>query len=214
MAKQKRKSNGFQGKGASKHVTAKKAAKKKMVTSRFLTVGVVVIVLGLITAGMVGVFNLSSQDGMAHASNIQLNTAGAEVVSLAEGASLANVEQTITDRETRYLGPENNPEGLSLAEAGQFDGPTLVWFHADWCHVCQRIKPEVVDLGEAYHDQINFVKINIGKSDGNRAGSRYGVRATPTFVLLDDEGEVLANAPGWPTYQGLVNAFDQLLGRG
>lgn len=71
-----------------------------------------------------------------------------------------------------------------------------------------------MDLGEQYEGQINFVKINIGTSDGRPVGGRYGVRATPTFVLFDAKGEVLANQSGWPGLNAFEQAFEQLLGQG
>ena len=71
-----------------------------------------------------------------------------------------------------------------------------------------------MDLGEQFEGDVNFVKINIGKNGGQQAAGRYGVRATPTFILLDANGEVLANAPGWPGFEAFVQAFDQLLERG
>ncbi|MEM7028841.1 MAG: thioredoxin family protein [Chloroflexota bacterium] len=74
------------------------------------------------------------------------------------------------------------------------------------------MRPQVVDLGEQYDGQINFVTINIGTDDGRPVSGRYGVRATPTFVLLDTNGEVIANAPGWPGQHAFQQAFDQLLG--
>lgn len=214
MAKRKRSASGFQGQGTSRHAVTKKEVRKKATVNRLLTVGVVVIVLGLVTAGMAGVLGGTDQGGTAHAGSLQLSAEGGEVVSLEEGASLAALEHTVTDRETRYLGADNDPGSLSLAEAGQLGAPTLVWFHADWCHVCQQIRPEVVDLGEQYDGQINFVRINIGRREANEARARYAVRATPTFALLDADGQILANVPGWPGYQAIVAAFDQLLSRG
>ena len=130
MAKKKRSSGGFQGKGESKRATAKKVARKQSRANRILSVGMVAIVLGLVIAGMVRVFGSGDSTGSA----VAFDTSGAEVVSLEEGASRESVAHQATDRETRYLGPDNNPDGLVVAEAGNapLDAPTLVWFHADW----------------------------------------------------------------------------------
>jgi thioredoxin-like negative regulator of GroEL len=112
------------------------------------------------------------------------------------------------------LGPETNPDGLLQAENGVVGQPTLVWFHADWCHVCQQIKPEVAELGEAYGGQVHFVRLNVDDPAARQALSRYRVRATPTFVLFDADGQILGNVPGWPGYDQLAAAFDQLLAGG
>jgi thioredoxin 1 len=156
----------------------------------FLVIGIGLVFVGLLVSGM---NRLWSQ------SNHQQTTAAAPAAASA------------ADRETRYLGQPTDPDGLALAEAGQTGQPTLVWFHADWCHICQRVKPEVVNLGQEFENKVKIVRLNVDDHASRAALQRYGVRATPTFVLLDAAGQVRGNVPGWPGYQAFVNAFNQLL---
>ena len=86
-----------------------------------------------------------------------------------------------------------------------------MWFHADWCHICQRVKPEVIDLGEQYDGKVKIVRLNVDYGESRAAIRQYGVRVTPTFVLFDANGQLRGNVPGWPGYQAFTNAFDQLL---
>lgn len=154
----------------------------------FLVLGVSLVLIGLLVSGMT---QLWSQDNQQQA-------------GIAAPAGAANPE-------TRYLGQPTDPAGLALAEAGQAGQPTLVWFHADWCHVCQEIKPEVVTLGQQFEGQVKFVRLNVDDHESRAALQRYGVRATPTFVLLDAAGQVRGNVPGWPGSQTFAEAFSQLL---
>jgi thioredoxin 1 len=128
-----------------------------------------------------------------------------------EPAIIAKGDNPVSDPEIRYLGLPTDPEGLALAEAGQGNQPTLVWFHADWCHVCQQIKPEVVNLGQEFEDKVKVVRLNVSDPASRAAMDRYDVRATPTFVLLDEAGQVRDNISGWPGYPAFVTAFNQLL---
>ena len=96
----------------------------------------------------------------------------------------------------------------------EVETPTLVWFHADWCHVCQQIKPDVVNLGEAYEGKVKFVRLNVDHGESRDAVRRYGVRATPTFVLIDAQGQIQGNVPGWPGYLAFTTAFEKLLTEG
>jgi thioredoxin-related protein len=73
------------------------------------------------------------------------------------------------------------------------------------------VKPEVVNLGENYDGKVKIVRLNVDHAESREAARRYGVRATPTFVLFDSKGEVRGHVPGWPGYQAFTNAFDQLL---
>lgn len=92
--------------------------------------------------------------------------------------------------------------------------PTLLMFWASWCHVCQGEMPKVQALREAMKDK-SFRILAIGFADpeanirdyvaahlthftfpvlydtGDRVASRFGVRSTPTFFLLNKHGEVV-----------------------
>ncbi len=72
--------------------------------------------------------------------------------------------------------------------------------------------PEVVNLGEKYAGKIDFVRVNVDDSAARNVLQTYGVRATPTFVLLDATGQVLANVPGYPGVAQFEQSFNQLLG--
>ena len=141
------------------------------------------------------------------------NSTSLETVSLTAGQALEPVDAApVTDRESRFLGPHSDPATAALAESGDLGRPTLVWFHADWCHICQQIKPEVIDLGEEFEGRVNIVRVDVDDPASDRAVITYGVRGTPTFVLFDSRGEVRGAVPGWPGRAALVGAFDQLLG--
>lgn len=71
-----------------------------------------------------------------------------------------------------------------------------------------------MNLGEEYSGRTKIVRMNVDHSESRAAIRRYGVRATPTFVLLDATGQIRGNVPGWPGYQAFTNAFDQLLAGG
>jgi thiol-disulfide isomerase/thioredoxin len=187
---------GFQGKPRPKKANSK-------IT---LLIVIVVIVLGLL---VVGAFQVLGGRGSAQAA-IQVDEGSLQSTSIEAGQEQTSVVAEV-DQEDRYLGPESDPETLLLAEAGQIGKPTLVWFHADWCQICQRVKPEVVQLGQAYEGKVQFVRINLSRENSRAAVQRLGVRATPTFVLFDAEGQIRGNVPGWPGYNAFTSAFEQLL---
>jgi thioredoxin-related protein len=58
---------------------------------------------------------------------------------------------------------------------------------------------------------VQFVRINLSRENSRAAVQRLGVRATPTFVLFDAEGQIRGNVPGWPGYNAFTSAFEQLL---
>ncbi len=184
----------------------------KQANNRYLKLAVALVAVGLLAFGAFQVFgNSHNQTTNNSTSLVQAEGGALESLSIDDSHTVASEPVTATDRETRFLGAPSDPDAVSLAEAGQLDHPTLLWFHADWCHICQRVKPEVIDLGEQYDGKVRIVRLNVDHAESRAAARRYGVRATPTFVLFDEEGQVRGHVPGWPGYQSFTNAFDQLL---
>lgn len=68
-----------------------------------------------------------------------------------------------------------------------------------------------MNLGEQFDGKVKIVRLNVDHAESSAALRRYGVRATPTFVLFDSKGQLRGNVPGWPGYQAFINAFEQLL---
>lgn len=109
------------------------------------------------------------------------------------------------------VGGETNAPALAAAERGALGKPAVVFFHADWCRVCQKIKPELAELEAAQGEEVAFVWMDIDSPDSRAAVDRYRVSATPTFVLLSAEGDMLGALPGWPGRGGLERTIAQML---
>lgn len=65
--------------------------------------------------------------------------------------------------------------------------PTLVWFSGTWCHFCHAMSPFAHDTADEFSSELAFVEKSV---DHDRDAARsYGIRGTPTFVLVDEVGE-------------------------
>lgn len=106
---------------------------KKQSNGRFLNIGVAILVVALLGFGTFQVLGNNHNQAATSASVVQADSGSLETLSIADnqGVQTSSVEP-VTDRETRYLGPASDPATVSLAEAGELDQPTLLWFHADW----------------------------------------------------------------------------------
>jgi thiol-disulfide isomerase/thioredoxin len=134
--------------------------------------------------------------------------AGLVIVVLLGVAFLAGGEPIAADPVTESLARSNagteieiyrgrahtvyhSTEDLPSDEAPRADGqPTLVWFPATWCTVCERMAPFAHQVASEVRGDVRFVEKSV---DHDRsAASRYGVRGTPTFVLIDARGKEIA----------------------
>ncbi len=63
---------------------------------------------------------------------------------------------------------------------------------------------------QRYQGKIKFIRVNIDASESQPYLKKYNVLGTPTIVLLDRNGRVVSNTPGWPGDQPMMNALDNL----
>ena len=80
---------------------------------------------------------------------------------------------------------------LPTDAARQPDGkPTLVWFSGTWCTTCASMEPYAQQTMERYQSRIALVEKSVDHDQP--AVARYGVRGTPTFLLIDATDKELA----------------------
>ncbi len=83
----------------------------------------------------------------------------------------------------------------ALAKAKQsLDQPKLVFVdcYADWCGPCKHMANNVFTLqnvGDFFNSTFINIKIDMEKGEGIEIGEKYDVRAYPTFLILDSNGE-------------------------
>jgi hypothetical protein len=97
--------------------------------NRLLTVGVAILVIGLL---IFGTFQVFGNQTTTTTSVVQADSDSLESLSIADNQGQHAEVVPVTDRETRFLGPASDSATVTLAEAGQLGQPTLLWFHADW----------------------------------------------------------------------------------
>lgn len=87
--------------------------------------------------------------------------------------------------------------------------PTLVWFSAVWCEVCERMDPFAHATASRYTDRLVFVEKSI--DEDRQSSSRYGVRGTPTFIMLDSAGREVSRFHGQRDAASFGFAIEQAL---
>lgn len=92
---------------------------------------------------------------------------------------------------------------LLLAAPAAAGTPTLLDFTATWCGPCRATKPEVEKLKRQGYP-IREVDID----EQPELARRYEVSAVPTFIVVDEEGRVLARDKGAKTAEELARLYD------
>lgn len=105
------------------------------------------------------------------------------LLALAEEASGGPVQVLTGPAHTVYHSALPLPSAATPREDGR---PTLIWFSATTCTFCERMDPFAYTTVGRFTDRMVFVEKSVTRDRG--AASRYGIRGTPTFVLVDAAG--------------------------
>ena len=100
---------------------------------------------------------------------------------------------------------------LDAAEKGELEQPAIIFFHATWCNICTEARPVIKELAETHQNDVAIIEMDIDQAASRSALLHYQISATPTFVLLSAEGNVLASIPGWPGQAAMANTISQLI---
>jgi thioredoxin-like negative regulator of GroEL len=149
-----------------------------------------------------------------------LITGGVVLATMSDSEDTAQNEQAIENVDTLHVvennqEEENTEETVLVASAqglGYVDytdtvledsnGSTQVlFFHAPWCSVCNFFEGQIEEQGVP--DGVTIVKIDFDSE--TELKNQYGVNVQSTFVLLDENGEIVNS---WPFARGLTDIQD------
>ena len=85
------------------------------------------------------------------------------------------------------------PSQEELAAVAELQKDTLVVLFGTWCHDSQREVPRLLktfDLSGLEVPKLTLVAVDRKKSDPQGLAKQYGLRYTPTFILLNDGKEL------------------------
>ena len=158
--------------------------------------------LAVVAVGVIGFFAIQ-------AANHQTLENPATTSLAEENAGGAPVKVLTGPKHTVY----HSTAPLPSAAAPRADGkPTLVWFSATTCEFCEQMEPWAHATAHEFLARAVFVEKSV--PDDPSAASRYGVRGTPTFVLIDAKGRAIAQFGFQRTAEAFRASIDGALKRG
>lgn len=172
----------------------------------------------LALSGVVSALKQKNTESFVHFAN-QFITAYKEQDPEAAASMQAQIEQmkSLTKGGAAPDFSQNTPEGEAVSLTDFKGKVVLLDFWASWCGPCRRENPNVVKLYERYKDKgFEILGISLDRTrdkwlqaieaDGltwpqvsdlkgwqNEVAQLYGVRSIPHTVLVDAEGQVIAN---------------------
>lgn len=154
-------------------------------TNRLLLAGVAV--LAVVVVGAVALRGGIGSGGPSAGQSMAASAGGSATGAPAGSPGGAEVRVITGGIHTVHHSLTPLPTGSTPREDGR---PTLVWFSGTWCHVCETMEPYVQSTIAQFGERMAFAEKSV---DHDRAAaSKFAVRGTPTFVLIDAQGRELS----------------------
>lgn len=120
-------------------------------------------------------------------------------------------DQTV-ELATKRTAPDAVPYARAVASdapAKKYDGLTLLKFSAPWCPACIRLKSETMNKPQVQVllKKVSLQEINIDLVENEKISNEYGVKAIPTVILVNEQGEELKR---WLDYQPVKSFAPEL----
>jgi thioredoxin 1 len=77
----------------------------------------------------------------------------------------------------------------------------VLYFTADWCNPCKKVKPVVDEINREYSDA-KFITIDADTE--LELVEKFGIKSVPTFILIDD-GKEVSRTTGAKTKEELLS---------
>jgi len=90
----------------------------------------------------------------------------------------------------------NGAEGYqqALAEQSTTGKPIAIFFHADWCKSCQKLKESVLSTADVKKFMSDFIRVKIEPEKeiaSKLLATKYGVTGFPTFIVVPISGNAI-----------------------
>lgn len=86
--------------------------------------------------------------------------------------------------------------------------------YASWCGPCKRLKSNTfsdIHVGNLYNDSFINVAIDGEKGEGPLLARKYGVRAYPSLIFVDQNGKLITATKGYHNAQQFLQLGQEVL---
>jgi thioredoxin-related protein len=114
---------------------------------------------------------------------------------------------TATSQNTKGIAFQDIDFNTALAKAKEEKKLIFIDAYAVWCGPCKMMDKNVfpqVEVGNVYNKHFVSLKIDMEKGEGVTLAQKYGVRAYPSFLFIDADGEVAHRSLGYQTPEQFI----------
>lgn len=109
----------------------------------------------------------------------------------------------IPDNDPKSVKPNNDTQitaanyAESLQKSGDLGKPVLVFFTADWCSWCKKMKQETLADAKVQTVSKNYVFVYVDTDKDRPIAKKFGVDGLPSYVITNYKEDKLKSASGF-----------------
>jgi thiol:disulfide interchange protein len=96
----------------------------------------------------------------------------------------------------------------ALQKSGEFGKPVLVFFTAEWCTWCKKMKAETMVDGKVQAGLKNYILVYVDTDKDRAPARKFGIESLPSYVITNSKEEKLKADSGFKnseTFAGWLN---------
>ncbi len=187
------------------------------------------IILVLISLGILSVILLL--EGSSNKPKVVTDESGNEYTLGVEGSS-SSTTLGVGESAPSFVLNSYDGKVVKLEELYK-EKPVIIQFWATWCHICEQEFPENNKFAQENKDKFHFVAVNWAEStrqvesyiqrkeldpsaiqflmnESSDVVRAYGVRGTPTHVVIDKSGKIVFYNVGYTTTGEFAAAIESI----
>ncbi len=118
------------------------------------------------------------------------------VTEAAQESLLEPVSVTLPSAETGTIGWKNYTPGMAMA--GKESKSIFLYFHAEWCTYCTKLKQTTFKNKKILeYLENNFISIQVDSDKEKALAQEWRVKGLPTLWFLEADGTRISSIPGY-----------------
>lgn len=85
----------------------------------------------------------------------------------------------------------------AIAESGKYGMPIFVYFEADWCHWCKKMKREALSDTNVKEIMKNYIVVYVDTDQNRDLAMEFEVRVVPAYAITNCEEDKIKSGKGF-----------------
>jgi thiol:disulfide interchange protein len=97
----------------------------------------------------------------------------------------------------------------ALQKSGELGKPIMIFFTAEWCSWCKKMKAETMSNGKVQEMLKNYILVYVNTDNDRATATKFRITSLPSFVITNVKEEKLKEDSGFKNASSFVNWLNE-----